>query len=202
MNQKSIITLIIITVNHVSSCLTHVIATVEPLYNGHLWGTMFCRAFIQRTGGLCWEVVLYTNCSFGTWVPGRYIATGLYSEVVVNRGSTVYTHVPNCSHCAGIWVLVWGHSLVFSPLSLTDASSLQTAPECKMAAAPPHALTCVGRSSYHEWFAPDARMQWVHPVWPTGALGGAPDRRGWRTQSQSAWTGKWTLQRWVPVISY
>ena len=40
-------------------------------------------------GGLCWEVVLYKNCSFGTWVPGRYIATGLYSGVVVNRGSTV-----------------------------------------------------------------------------------------------------------------
>ena len=24
-------------------------------------------------------------------MPGRYIAAGLYSEVVVNRGSTVYT---------------------------------------------------------------------------------------------------------------
>ncbi len=32
---------------------------------------------------------MYTNCSFGTWVPGRYIAAGLYSEVVVNGGSTV-----------------------------------------------------------------------------------------------------------------
>ena len=29
---------------------------------------------------------MYTNCSFGAWVP---IAAGLYSEVVVNRGSTV-----------------------------------------------------------------------------------------------------------------
>ncbi len=28
-------------------------------------------------------VVLYTNCSFGTWIPGRY------TEVAVKRGSTV-----------------------------------------------------------------------------------------------------------------
>ena len=35
------------------------------------------------------EVVLYTTCSFGTWVPGRYIAVGLYSGVAVKRGSTV-----------------------------------------------------------------------------------------------------------------
>ncbi len=41
-------------------------------------------AFVERL------LVLYTNCSFGTWVPGRYIATGLYSEVVVNRGSELY----------------------------------------------------------------------------------------------------------------
>ncbi len=42
---------------------------------------------------------LYTEVAFverlfctqtGTWVPGRYIAAGLYSEVVVNRGSTVH----------------------------------------------------------------------------------------------------------------
>ncbi len=32
---------------------------------------------------------LCTNCSFGTWVPGRYIAVGLYSGVAVKRGSTV-----------------------------------------------------------------------------------------------------------------
>ena len=40
-------------------------------------------------GGLCRGVVLYTNCSFGTRVPGHYIAVDLYSEVVVNGGSTV-----------------------------------------------------------------------------------------------------------------
>ncbi len=28
---------------------------------------------------LYWEVVLYTNCSFGTWVPGRYIQRWPYS---------------------------------------------------------------------------------------------------------------------------
>ncbi len=30
-----------------------------------------------------------TNCSFGTWIPGRYIAVGLYSGVPVKRGSTI-----------------------------------------------------------------------------------------------------------------
>ncbi len=49
-------------------------------------------AFVER---LC---VLYTNCSFGTWVPGRYIATGLYSEVVVKGGSTVYSYATNYVH--------------------------------------------------------------------------------------------------------
>ncbi len=28
---------------------------------------------------LAYTEVVYTNCSFGTWVPGRYIAVGLYS---------------------------------------------------------------------------------------------------------------------------
>ncbi len=35
------------------------------------------------------EGLFCTNCSFGTWVPGRYIAVGLYSGVAVKRGSTV-----------------------------------------------------------------------------------------------------------------
>ncbi len=61
--------------------------TVEPLFNGHapLGNNVF--AFIQR-----WPLLrgcFVTNCSFGTWVPGRYIAAGLYLEVIVNRGSTV-----------------------------------------------------------------------------------------------------------------
>ena len=34
-------------------------------------------------------VVLCTNASFGTHVPGRYIAVGLSSGVAVKRGSTV-----------------------------------------------------------------------------------------------------------------
>ena len=37
-------------------------------------------------------VVLCTNSSFGTCVPGRYIAVGLSSGVAVKRGSTVYIH--------------------------------------------------------------------------------------------------------------
>ncbi len=33
---------------------------------------------------------MYTICSFGTWIPGRYIYRGgLYSGVAVKRGSTV-----------------------------------------------------------------------------------------------------------------
>ncbi len=51
--------------------------TVEPLY----WPL--------NRGDLYLGVVLYTNCSFGTWVPGRSIAVGLYSGVVVKRSSTV-----------------------------------------------------------------------------------------------------------------
>ena len=63
--------------------------TVEPLYNGHLWGTKFWPLY---RGGLCRGVVLCTNSSFGTCVPGRYIAVGLSSGVAVKRGSTVYPH--------------------------------------------------------------------------------------------------------------
>ena len=33
-----------------------------------------------------------TNSSFGTCVPGRYIAVGLSSGVAVKRGSTVYRY--------------------------------------------------------------------------------------------------------------
>ncbi len=43
--------------------------TVEPLYSGHPWRTTFWPLYRD---GLYWGVVLYTNCSFGTWVPGRY----------------------------------------------------------------------------------------------------------------------------------
>ncbi len=35
-------------------------------------------AFIER-------LFLYTNCSFGTLVPGRYITVGLYSGVAFKR---------------------------------------------------------------------------------------------------------------------
>ncbi len=31
-------------------------------------------------------------------MPGRYIATGLYSEVVVNRGSTVFSRETSTKH--------------------------------------------------------------------------------------------------------
>ena len=57
-----------------------------PLYNGHLWGTKFWPLY---RGGLCRGVVLCTNSSFGTCVPGRYIAVGRSSGVAVKRGSTV-----------------------------------------------------------------------------------------------------------------
>ncbi len=62
----------------------HYTTTVEPLYNRHLWEQCFGLytevAFVERL--FCTQT--------GTWVPGRYV-TNLYSEVVVNRGSTVYT---------------------------------------------------------------------------------------------------------------
>ena len=55
---------------------------MEPLYNGHLWGTMFWPytevAFVESL--FCTQTVHY----FGTWVTGRYRAAGLYLEVVVN----------------------------------------------------------------------------------------------------------------------
>ncbi len=64
---------------------------MEPLYNGHLWGTIFNglytgMAFVERL--FCTQTV---HLGLGAC---RYIAAGLYSEVVVNRGSSVYT-------CAG-----------------------------------------------------------------------------------------------------
>ncbi len=45
--------------------------TVEPLYIDHPWGT---KLWLLYRGGLYIEVSFcqYTNCSFGTWVPGRY----------------------------------------------------------------------------------------------------------------------------------
>ncbi len=62
--------------------------TVEPLYNGHLWGTMFWPLY---RGGLYTEVAFTQTVHLGPrCLHGRYIAAGLYSEVVVNRGSTVY----------------------------------------------------------------------------------------------------------------
>ena len=63
-----------------------ILHTVEPLYNGHLWGTKFWPLY---RGGLCRGVVLCTDSSFGTPVPGRYIAVDLSSGVAVKRGSTV-----------------------------------------------------------------------------------------------------------------
>ena len=59
---------------------------MEPLYNRHLWGT---KVWPLYRGGLCRGVVLCTNSSFGTRVPGRYITVGLSSGVAVKRGSTV-----------------------------------------------------------------------------------------------------------------
>ncbi len=61
------------------------------------WNPSITDTFGEQCFGLYTEVAfverlfcMYTNCSFGTWVPGRYIAIGLYSEAVVNRGSTVF----------------------------------------------------------------------------------------------------------------
>ncbi len=49
----------------------------------HSWEQHFGRyigvAYIEGLFCTC------TNCSFGTWVPGRYIAVGLYSGVAVKR---------------------------------------------------------------------------------------------------------------------
>ena len=67
------------------------------LYSTCTWNPSITDTFGEQCFGLYTEVAFVemlfctnTNCSFRTWVPGRYIATGLYSEeVVVNRGSTV-----------------------------------------------------------------------------------------------------------------
>ncbi len=75
---------------------------IPPLYSYNYSGTPITGTFGEQCFGLYTEVafverlcVLYTNCSFGTWVPGHYIATGLYSEVVVKGGSTVYSYATN-----------------------------------------------------------------------------------------------------------
>ncbi len=65
-------------------------------YTVHAWNPSITDTFGEHCFGLYTEVAfveglfcIYTNCSFGTWVPGRYIAAGIYSEVVLNTGSTV-----------------------------------------------------------------------------------------------------------------
>ena len=60
---------------------------VQPLYSGHPWGTKF---WPLHRGGLYWGVVLYTNCSFGTCVPGRYTEVAfIQGWPLIKRGSTV-----------------------------------------------------------------------------------------------------------------
>ncbi len=60
------------------------------------WNPSITDIFGEQCFGLYTEVAFVERlfCSFGTWVPGRYIAAGLYSEVVVNRGSTVIDSNP------------------------------------------------------------------------------------------------------------
>ena len=56
--------------------------TITDTFGEQCFGLYTEVAFVER-------LFLYTNCLLGTWVSGRYIAAGLYSEVVVNKGSTV-----------------------------------------------------------------------------------------------------------------
>ncbi len=58
------------------------IATVEPIYNRHLWGTMFWPLYMRRWLLLrgCFVHKLFLGPA---WMPGRFIAIGLYSEVHV-----------------------------------------------------------------------------------------------------------------------
>ncbi len=76
------------------------------MYVGLQWNLSITETFGEQCFGhytevalVCW-VVLYANCSFGTWVPGRYIAGGLSSGVAVKRDSTVvpYNDVYSTTH--------------------------------------------------------------------------------------------------------
>ena len=58
-------------------------------WNPSIAATLGDQHFGRYTEVAFIEGLFCTNCSFGTWVPGRYIAVGLYSGVVVKRGSTV-----------------------------------------------------------------------------------------------------------------
>ena len=58
------------------------------------WNPSITDTFGEQCFGLYTEVAFVERlfCTqTGTWVPGRYIAAGLYSEVVVNRGSTAHS---------------------------------------------------------------------------------------------------------------
>ena len=58
------------------------------------WNPSITGTFGEQCFGLYTEVAFVERlfCTqTGTWVPGRYIAVGLYSEVVVNRGSTAHS---------------------------------------------------------------------------------------------------------------
>ncbi len=59
-------------------------------WNPSIAATLGEQHFGRYIGVAFIEGLFCTNCSFGTWVPGRYIAVGLYSGVAVKRGSTVF----------------------------------------------------------------------------------------------------------------
>ena len=50
-------------------------------WNPSIAATLGEQHFGRYIGVVFIEGLFCTNCSFGTWVPGRYIAVGLYSGV-------------------------------------------------------------------------------------------------------------------------
>ena len=65
---------------------------------------------------------MYTNCTFGTWVPGRYIAVGLYSGVAVKRDSTVY-HLSTVVTYTMYHITIFNHLHRLSSRILTELLS-------------------------------------------------------------------------------
>ena len=71
--------------------------TITDTFGEQYYGLYTEVAFVERL--FCMQTVhLGPGC-----LPGRYIAAGLYSEVVVNRGSTLLTDT-DYTHCLRVTV--------------------------------------------------------------------------------------------------
>ena len=104
------ITMMVVIFTTLCVCINRVTNHLQNRHTRVQWNTSIAATLGEQhfsrynRGGLYWGIVLYTNCSFGTWVPSRY------TEVAVKRGSTVacmYGQIGKYSNTK----LLWHHKL-------------------------------------------------------------------------------------------